>query len=131
MELLKYKDKINKMIDDANNVFIMGHRFLDLDALGSSIGVAEYLKSRNKTGCIIVNDTRLEKGVKKALDILKNSYKIVRSTNIKNKINSKSLLIIVDTNKEYLLQDKSLLQMFKNILVIDHHDTSSASLSDG
>lgn len=131
MELLKYKKNINKMIDDASTIFIMGHRFLDLDALGAAIAVSEYVKKRKKGSYIIVNDTRFEKGVKKALDILKNSYKIVRSTSIKNKNNPNSLLIIVDTNKEYLLQDKALLQSFDNIILIDHHDTSSSSIKKG
>ena len=131
MELLKNKDKLNRLIDSSDTIFIMGHRFLDLDALGASIGMYEYIKSRKKNGYIIVNDTRFEKGVKKALDILKNTYKIVRSSKIKQKINDKSLLIIVDTNKEYLLQDSNLLQLVDKVVVIDHHDTGAGSIKSG
>ena len=41
MELLKNINKINKMIETSNNVFIMGHKFLDLDAIGASISIYE------------------------------------------------------------------------------------------
>lgn len=131
MELLKYIKELNSAIDNASNIYIMAHRFLDLDAIGSSIGICEYAKSRGKRPVIIINDTRFEKGVKKVLEKVKKSYNIKRSTNIKNNINDNSLLIIVDTNKEYLLQDPSLFPLFKNKVVIDHHDPSKQSIKEG
>ena len=108
----------------------MGHRYLDLDALGSSIGVYEYVKSKGKKATIIINDRKLENGVKRALEDLKNILVIKKSNKIKSKINSKSLLIIVDTNKEYLLQDPTILNIFDKIIVIDHHDTNDQTIND-
>ena len=131
MELLENKEKLDKYISNANNIYIMGHRYLDLDALGSSIGVYEYIKSKGKKPTIIINDRRLENGVKKALENLKDNYCIKRSIKIKSKINSKSLLIIVDTNKEYLLQDPSIMSLFEKVIVIDHHDTNEQTINDG
>ena len=131
MELLENKEKLDKYINNSSNVFIMGHRYLDLDALGASIGMYEYVKFKEKKPTIIINDRRLEKGVKKALDDCKSLYTIKRSSHIKNKIKSKSLLIVVDTNKDYLLQDSSLLDNFEKVVVIDHHDTNEQSINDG
>ena len=131
MELLENKEKLDKYINNSSNVFIMGHRYLDLDALGASIGMYEYVKFKEKKPTIIINDRRLEKGVRKALDDCKSLYTIKRSSHIKNKINSKSLLIVVDTNKDYLLQDSSLLNNFEKVVVIDHHDTNEQSINDG
>ena len=131
MELLKYTDKINKLIETSSNVFIMGHKFLDLDAIGASIGMYEYVKKFNKKTTIIVNDTRFEKGVKKVIEMFGNDYVIKKSNKIKHFINSKSLIIIVDTNKDYLVQDKELLNMTDNVLLIDHHDPNEQSISKG
>jgi c-di-AMP phosphodiesterase-like protein len=131
MEILKRIKELNNIIDTSSNIFIMGHRFIDLDAIGGSVGMYEYVKCRKKSPVIIVNDVRFEKGVKKALDKMRNDYNIQRSFKIKNKINDKSLLIIVDTNKDYLLQDKNLLQLFNNIVVIDHHDLNNQSINNG
>ncbi len=131
MEIIKQKENINKMINDASNIFIMGHNYLDLDAIGSCIGICEYVKGKNKRATLVINDNRLEKGVKKILDKVGNTYNIKKSSKIKEKINDKSLLIVVDTNKGYLLQDKNALNLFKNVLVIDHHDTNQDSIKNG
>ena len=106
----------------------MGHRYLDLDALGASIGMYEYVKSKGKKPVIIINDRRLEKGVKKALDSFKNTISIKRSSKIH--LNNKSILIIVDTNKDYLLQDPTIVNMFDKVVVVDHHDTNDQTIND-
>lgn len=131
MKLLKNIEEINKLIKTSNGIFIMGHRFIDLDALAASIAMQKYVKVKNKKSTIIINDIKFEKGVKKVLDKFKNEYLISRSSKIKNKINKDSLLIIVDTNKEYLLQDKALLSLFDKVIVIDHHDPNEQSIKKG
>lgn len=131
MEILNYKSKLNKLIKSSSNIFIMGHKFIDLDALGASIGVYEYVKSKNKNATMIINDINFEKGVKRALEKLEGNYSIKRSSKIKKLIDKKSLLIIVDTNKSYLLQDKNLLDDINNVIVIDHHDTNEQSITKG
>ena len=70
-------------------------------------------------------------GVKKVLDSLNNTFSIKRTSKIKSKINNKSLLVIVDTNKSYLLQDPTLLPSFEKVVVIDHHDSNEQTISDG
>ncbi len=131
MELLENKNKLDEYIDSASNIYIMGHRYLDLDAIGASVGIYEYVKSRGKKPVILINDRRFEKGVKKVLDSINNTFTIKRTKKIKSRINNKSLLIIVDTNKEYLLQDPSIMDLFEQVIVIDHHDTNGQTISDG
>lgn len=129
MKLLDFKDKINKTIDSSVQVFIMGHKYLDLDALGSAVGFYDYVKSRNKEATIIINDTSLEKGVKKVIDNIKTKYVFKKSTNIK--YDSNSLLIAVDANKDYLFQDPELIDKFDNIIIVDHHDKTSKTVNKG
>lgn len=131
MKLLDYTVKIDDMIDRASNIFITAHRYLDLDALGSNIGIYEYVKSKGKKATIIVNDIRKEKGVNKVLNEMKDKHVIKRSSKIKSKINDDSLLIITDTSKDYLLQDCNLLSLVNNVIVIDHHDISDNTIKKG
>ena len=51
--------KINRTIRKAKNIFIMAHRNLDLDALGSYIGMYLFLKHRRKKCYIIIDDTEI------------------------------------------------------------------------
>lgn len=131
MTLIDKNKEIENLIKNASSIFIMGHKYLDLDAIGSAIGVCEYVKSFNKKATIIINDRRLEAGVKKVLDKMTEAYSIKKSSKIKLKINEKSLLIIVDTNKETLLQDPTIINLFEDIIVIDHHDLKETSIDRG
>lgn len=131
MTIIEKKKELDKEIKNSENIFIMGHKYLDLDAIGSAIGIYEYVKNFNKNATIVINDRRKESGVKKILDKIGENYKISNSKNIKNEINDKSLIIVVDTNKEYLVQDENLFSLFKNKVVIDHHDFKESSIKDG
>ena len=130
MKIIENKKKIDKMIRNASNIFVVGHRHLDLDAIASNIGMVEYIKSFNKKPIIIINDKTKEAGVKRVLDKLGNNYHIEKSSKVKYRVNNDSLLIVTDTNKKPLLQDPTLKDIFKNIIIIDHHEHNETSISD-
>ncbi len=128
MKILEKSKKIDKYILESSNVFIVGHRYLDMDAIASNIGIAEYVKHLGKKPTIIVNDKRREAGVARVFEKLEKCYHIEKSSKAKLKINDASLLIISDTNKEQLLQDSTLANLFKKILIIDHHEYNETSI---
>ncbi len=131
MTIIEKKKELDKAIKNAKNIFIMGHKYLDLDAIGSAIGICEYVQSFNKSATIVINDRKKESGVKKILDKIGENYRIYNSKKVENEVTDKSLIIIVDTNKEYLVQDENFFLLFKNKVVIDHHDFKESSIKDG
>ena len=48
MSILKERRKLNRILKKANTIFLMAHKNLDLDALGSSIGMYQILKKKKK-----------------------------------------------------------------------------------
>lgn len=133
MSIIKQRGTLNKAINKAKTVFLMGHKDLDLDALGSSIGMYLLLKGKRKECYIVVDDLTHELGVEKVLRELEGCIKIIKSENIEKYMNqreSKNLLLILDTNKADLVQNKDLLKKFDNKLIIDHHDLSKSSIKD-
>ena len=133
MSIIKQRNALNKAINNSKTVFIMAHKDLDLDALGSSIGMYLLLKGKRKECYIIVDDLTHELGVEKVLRELEGCIKIIKSEDIekyKNKRDSKNLLIILDTNKAELLQNKDILKEFNKRLIIDHHDITKSSIKD-
>lgn len=133
MSIIKQRGSLNKAINKAKTVFIMAHRDLDLDALGSSIGMYLLLKGKRKDCYIVVDDLTHELGVEKVLRELEGCITIVKSENVEKHMHpreSKNLLLILDTNKPDLVQNKDLLKKFENKLVIDHHDLSKSSIKD-
>ncbi len=134
MAIIKQKNALNREIRRSKTVFLMAHKDLDLDALGSSIGMYILLKRRKKEVYIIVDDLQHELGVEKVLRELEGCIKIIKSDSVsklKHPNDSKNLLIILDTNKPDLVQSKSVLKLFERKVIIDHHDLGKGSFKDG
>lgn len=121
MDTKKLKKVLKKEIFLANQIFILGHNDLDLDAIGAIIGINLIVKKSKKIAYTIVDDQYLEPGVEKVLNRIKQDLKVIDAETLNEKITKNSLLIIVDTNKEKLICCPELLNSFKNIIVIDHH----------
>lgn len=128
MTKINYRN-IEKNIKSASNIFIMGHKDIDLDSFGSSLGLYCYASYNNKKCYIIIDDIKLELSSKKVIDMYQEKININKSSEILSLINKKSLLIIVDTNRKFLLQNPNLMEKFSNIIVVDHHDISDNSIN--
>lgn len=123
------KEKFVKKIKNADDIYIMGHIDLDLDAIGSAIGILMIIRQLGKDGHIIINDTTSELAVEQVLKKTENDISFVHGSKVS--FSEKNLLIIVDTNKKYLLQDPSVLDKIPNHIIIDHHGVSEETISTG
>ena len=113
MEIVKNKRKLNKYLKKANNIFIMAHKDLDLDALGSSIGMYTILTKKKKKCFLIIDDKEHELGVSKILKELEGCLNIIKSSDLDSKLDkseNKNLLLILDTNKKDLVQSETTLK---------------------
>lgn len=111
----------------------MAHKEMDLDALGSAIGMYLFAKNKKKKCYIIIDDKNHELSVEKVLRELEGCVEIIQSENLDKYLyprNSKNLLIILDTNKQELLQNKEVLKSIENKIVIDHHELGKSSIKD-
>lgn len=134
MGIIASKRKLKKLIKNTKNVFIMAHKNLDLDALGSSIGIYHLLQKEKKSCYIIIDDQEQEMGVSKVLKEIEGCYNIIKSSDIPiflHKRGRKNLLIILDTNKKSLLQAPDAIDYFTHKVVLDHHDLNKDSIEDG
>ncbi len=111
-----------ELIGDSDSVMLMGHRFSDLDCVGSCIGLWSAIqKGLQKTAYLVVDR---EKTMAHSLiqsfaeispnHILSPEEAILRST-------SRTLLIITDTHSPEFLESRELYERCKNVVVIDHH----------
>ncbi|MBR1937238.1 MAG: DHH family phosphoesterase [Bacilli bacterium] len=131
--ILKERKRLNKKIKKAKTIFLMGHKDLDLDALGSCIGMSIILNKKNKKWFIIVDDQTHEAGVSKVLKELDGCLNIIKSEDLEQYIepkDEKNLLIVLDTNKKNLVQSEKVLKQVSNKVIIDHHDKGKNSIKD-
>lgn len=126
---MKIENRIKKVIKHSKNVFIVGHKDLDLDALGACIGASSICNNFGKQNYIIMDDDKHELGVGKLLKEISGKYKLIKSSDIPKYHHKKSILIIVDTNKAHLLQNDKILNYFNNIIVLDHHHETDQTIA--
>ena len=98
MKIQEKAKKIKKLIKQHKTIFIVGHKNLDLDALGSALGIYHITQKYNKKSYIIVDDKTHELGVEKIINEQQSTI-FITSQEIDKLKESSSLLIIVDTNK--------------------------------
>ena len=133
MKIIEQRKELNKRIKRAKVIFLMAHKDIDLDALGSSIGLSLILKERKKTCYIIIDDKEHELGVEKILKELDGCIPIIRGEDIDKYIypnNKRNLLIVLDTNKTELVQNKEILKKIDQKVIIDHHDLGKTTIKD-
>ena len=118
MALLNY-------IEQNDNIFIMGHKDMDMDALGSCLGLQALCDYKKKTSRIIYDPNKTEKKTRGAIqtefspDELKKKF-ISIETALKE-ANGSTLLLICDVNapKQFMCQD--IVDKTDKIIIIDHH----------
>lgn len=124
---------LGDLIGEASRVVIMGHKELDLDSLGSAIGLASIVRPQGKETYII-----LDKKPSNALLKLERSFALldefssifIQAQEAIRLIDEQTLLIVVDTHKPSLLIEDKLLTLTKKIVVIDHHRQAGELLFD-
>lgn len=111
-----------ELIKSADNILVMGHKFADLDSLGSAIGIAKACESFGKQVNIVL-DTRRNLAdclVKRMVE--NNRQNLICLPEIMmDKITEKTLLIVVDTHTEVLIESPQIYKKCKQVVVIDHH----------
>lgn len=122
---------LSQLISSCENVMIMGHRFADLDAFGSALGVAAIAKSFSKQVNIVIDkETALATPlIKKAEESLQGGL-VVSPDKAEYMVSENTVLVVVDTHRKDFTECPSLLSKTKNIVIIDHHRKSVDSISD-
>ncbi len=117
---------VEELIQEAKNVIIMGHQNIDIDALGSSMGIYRLAKTIGKSAYIVAQDLGMNLG--KFIDTLEDTeyeQAIIDKKEALSLIDKDTLLIVVDTHKKSFVQAPELLNKTEKIVVIDHHRKST------
>lgn len=106
----------------SGRIFIMGHRFGDLDSMGSACGLAGALKLMGKEAHIVVDRTKnLAANLIEAVEAKAGQGLFVTPAQAVQAINSNDLLIIVDIHNKNMIESTELYEKSEQIIVIDHH----------
>jgi len=117
-------NSLSHLIDDAGQVFVMGHRYADLDAVGAAAGIVCIARRHGKTARIVVDEER--NACPALLEALRRDEHyanvFLNPQDAILKANKDTLLVVVDTHRPEQVEDETLLTACGNRLaVIDHH----------
>lgn len=119
---------LRDLIQDSDQVFIMGHKNPDMDSIGASVGVRKMAKMNDVKGYVVINFDELNGSVTRLMNEIEQKSDFyehfLTPEEASAKMTDKSLLVIVDTHKPNLVIDPSVLKKAEKVVVIDHHRRS-------
>ncbi len=117
---------------NANNTFIVAHKCIDLDGLGSAIGLSLIPKSLKRHSYIIVNEEDLinDTLVRKIMDEKCSNFRFIDKKKCLSLLSGNDLLLMTDVNNPARTMFDGQLDKFSDIFVIDHHDLYPSEISE-
>ena len=124
-------NSLMELIGQSSNVFIMGHKNADLDAVGAAMGIACLCRKKGKKARIVLD---LENNAAKRLldEILQvPEYKdvFISGQDALLQCDNHSTLVVVDTNRPDQVEHKPLLEAISKVCVVDHHRRAADFIS--
>ena len=123
---------LKHLIDDSSNVFVMGHRFSDLDSVGAAAGICSVVRKLGKTPYFIVNRDVTSAGslIDHLAEQPQYSECFITEQDAILLADPDSLLVVVDTSRPELVEAPGLLQSVSRVAVIDHHRRAASYIEN-
>lgn len=115
---------ISDDIKESDTVLIMGHKYSDLDCIGSAIGMWNTAAKGMRRPTYIVVD-RSQSLAQPLMSLLQAKYPdekiFITPQEAMAKVTPKTTLIVVDTHSPDFVESPDLLKAVSRVIVIDHH----------
>lgn len=118
---------LREQIEGSDEVFIMGHKNEDFDALGAAMGVARMVRFSKKPVHILLSDLNegIDKFTERMADKPEYTSLFIHESALETMMPSpKALLVIVDTHIPKMVASSRLLAAVSRKIIIDHHRRS-------
>ena len=114
---------LGELIKDASEIYVMGHSYADMDAVGAAAGICCAARKRGKRVQMVVD---LEKNaaqplLKKLRALPEYQDVMISGADAFMKVRPGALLVVVDTNRPEMVESPELLDTCNRVAIIDHH----------
>lgn len=112
-----------ELIKASSQVIVMGHRMSDMDSIGAAAAVCSMARKFGIKANIVADTekTAAKPLINKLRAVPEYRECFISAQEAMLIANSKTLLVIVDTNRPEQVEDKGLMQSCSRVAVIDHH----------
>lgn len=123
---------LRQLMETADQVFVMGHRYPDMDCIGAALGL---MRCAMDVGCkaylVLDEPNTTIDGAIDAMRANKLYHDSIRTPEqAMQMLRPSSVLIVVDTQRESSVMDAELYERASRTVVIDHHRRSVDSLQN-
>ena len=114
---------ISDKIRSVDQVFVVGHKNLDMDALGSAVGMQLFASNITANSYAVYDKDQMSPDIERAVTYLEKEgvAKLLPVKDAIEMVTKRSLLILVDHSKTALTLSKEFYDLFTQTIVIDHH----------
>lgn len=115
-------EAIKQLLTENDDIIIMGHKGADCDSFGAALGLYRAIKSMGKS-CKIVLENYNQTVQKMIKNFSEPEYEelFINKAYANEIISRKTLVFVVDTHVKSMLEAPVLLDVSKNVIIIDHH----------
>ena len=116
---------LRDLIQESDQVFVMGHKMPDMDSIGAAVGVAKMAAMNKVKGRIVLDFDEYDRSVSRLMEEIEEDSDLfeqfITPEEALADMTDNSLLVIVDTHKPSMVIDERLLQRMERVVLIDHH----------
>ena len=114
---------ISDKIKSVDQVFVVGHKNLDMDALGSAVGMQVFSSNIIEQTYAVYDPHQMAADIERAVHRLQDEGEtnLLSVADAMTMVTNRSLLIMVDHSKTALTLSKDFYDLFNQMIVIDHH----------
>ena len=114
---------LREIIENADDLLVMGHQITDIDALGAAVGIMAVAKTLNKAAHIVINDisSSIRPMTESLLEAEDDRDLFLNNMQALERADKNTVAVVVDVNKPSYTECPELLNRCKTIVVLDHH----------
>ena len=114
---------LGELIEDARQVYVMGHAYADMDSLGAAAGICCIARKKGKKCQIVIDleNNAAHPMIRKLQQQPEYAGTFVTASDAFLRVQPGSLLVVVDTNRPGSVESEPLLETCNRVAVIDHH----------
>jgi c-di-AMP phosphodiesterase-like protein len=112
-----------ELIGHSSQVFIMGHKNADMDAVGAAMGISCMCRKKGKQPYIVLDleNNSAERLIEEIRQVPEYRDVFISGQEALLLADNHSTLVVVDTNRPDQVECKPLLEAISKVCVVDHH----------
>lgn len=121
-----------ELMSDASEIYVMGHSYADMDAVGAAVGICCAARKRGKQAQIVIDTEKNAAGalLNKLRALPEYAEAFISGPDAFLKMRPGALLIVVDTNRPDMVENQQLLESCNRVAVIDHHRRAASYIEN-